>query len=170
MESIALKLSNQDSCHAMDLASHGATGLNVRRSQEVQLNREQQLALYLRQRSSSDIKEMRIRFPAPGMSLGNVRGNRNGCPSNLSRQSKLLLARKPAGQPINFLSNRHRLLPNHQISKVSDLLAHLIRLLLVKFSSLVPRPLSLAPFCSRPSSLVPRPFFFSSLVPRPSSL
>jgi len=51
----------------------------------------------------------------PRLTLGNVRGDRNGCPPHLGHQTEFLLTRKRPCNHIHALNQRHPLLPDQKI-------------------------------------------------------
>src|SRR5437660_8424769 len=156
MRLVSLKLLDQRCRHAVNLTGHRSAFLNIRQTEIAELNREKQLTLHFRHRTSRNVKKVWVGFSSARVSLGYIRGHGNGRASNLCSQSKVLLRRKSLRQPIYFLSHCHRLFPNDQIREIPDFLAHpFLSFLLAALSCPATK---LSPRVPRPSSLVPRPF------------
>src|SRR5918996_1447665 len=92
-------------------------GCQVRRLAVAHPLAEQEVSLQLAQAAPGDPKELlELLGPLPAPALGDVGRDRSGGPASLRGQAEDLLAREGAGQPIDLLRERHRPLPDLQVS------------------------------------------------------
>ena len=85
---------------------------------ECQPRSELELNIHFTLRSQRNVQVMHEGFPPlPTCAFTDVGGNRNCCPAQLGCQTKTFIRRKTLRERIDFLNERHRLLPHLEIAK-----------------------------------------------------
>src|SRR5262249_16877437 len=81
----------------------------------------EELAFHFSQRTSGDGEEMRELLALSGVPLGDVRGDRDGCFSDLLGETVAFVIWEGPSQLVHLPRQRHGLPPHDQVLEVPDL-------------------------------------------------